>query len=76
MRINLTTPADITNFIRIINADFNNKYILENVTGTRIVDANSYFGILYMSMEYGDNIYLVNISGNKVFPPNIIQYKV
>jgi len=75
--IQLTTLADINNFVNELNKDnFTNCYTLENFDGSLRVNARSIHGIIYAASDYNDEMFLVNESNDGAFPSSIDKYRV
>lgn len=74
--IRLDKTIDVTNFVSILNSDGSvDKYMLENFDETHHVSARSFLGAMYMSTEFNDEIYLVNLTEDGKFPFEINQFR-
>ena len=74
--IRLDTTDEVVNFVGELNSDGSiNKYYLENFNGNCRVNARSFLGVLYMSSEYNDNLFLVNDTEDGKFPFFIDKYR-
>lgn len=74
--IRLDRTSDITAFVSLLNSDGSiDKYMLENFDGSHSVSARSFLGAMYMSAEFNDEIYLVNLTEDGRFPFGINQYR-
>lgn len=75
--IRLDKTKEVEDFVRNMNSDgTTNKYVLENFDSTHRVDARSYLGALYFSVEHPDDTYLVNLSDGKELPLFIDKYRI
>lgn len=74
--IRLDTTSSIADFVKILNSDGSiDKYVIENFDSSSVVNARSYLGVLYMSVEYNDNMYLVNLTNDGTFPYEINNFR-
>ena len=76
-QILLDTNSKVIEFVKNINSDgTTNKYILEDFSAENRVSARSYLGALYASAEFGDHIFLVNMTEDGVFPNFVREFQV
>ena len=74
IRLNSTTEA--VKFVSVLNADGTaDKYIIEDDTGDVRVNARSLLGVIYMSTEYNEHMYLVNCSNDGQYPMGVDQFR-
>lgn len=67
IRINGTIEA--TNFVSMLNADGTaDKYIIEDFKGVQRANARSLLGVIYAMSDFNDEMYLVNLTNNGVYP--------
>lgn len=69
--IRLLTMSDVNEFIKILNLS-NDSFRLETADCEHKVDAKSLLGVMYMSAEHGEDIYLVNTSNKNGTHPSAI----
>lgn len=76
-RIQLTTLADINNFVRELNRDGStSKYTIENFDRSLRVSARSIHGVIYAAGDFGAEMYVVNETEDGVFPSVVDIYRV
>ena len=76
-QINLDTNTKVLRFVENMNSDGTaDKYVLEDFSGENRVSARSYLGALYASSEFGDHIFLVNLTEDNVFPNFVKEFQV
>lgn len=51
------------------------KYTIENFDRSRMVDAKSIIGVMYMMMDEGDELFLVNETNNGYIPSFVDAYR-
>lgn len=51
------------------------QFRVETGDGSRAVNAKSYVGMIYMSAEHSNDMYLVNETENGVFPTELDQFR-
>lgn len=75
IRINGTVEA--TNFVSQLNADGTaDKYIIEDFKGVQRANARSLLGVIYAMSDFNDEMYLVNLTNNGVYPSFIDNLRV
>lgn len=77
--IRFETSADATKFIEELNgckSCASEAFILEDNTGKYRAEARSLLGVLYLSTEHNDHIYLVNETNDGHFPSFVDKYRV
>lgn len=75
-RIRIMGNEEAVHFVSILNMDGTaDKYVLEDYSGQHRVSARSLLGVMYMGMEHGDEMYLVNLTENGKFPSGIDQFR-
>lgn len=76
LKIYLNTNKDVVKFIEMMNNEGSlDKYIITDLNNTYCVGARSYLGVLYASFEFGDEMYLINLSEDGKFPSFINQFQ-
>ena len=74
--IRLITTSDVTSFVSQINADgTTDKYIIEDFNGIQRANARSLLGVIYAMSDFNDELYLVNMSRDGIFPSFIDVYR-
>jgi hypothetical protein len=74
IRVNNTEEA--VKLVSLLNSDGTaDKYIIENNSGEIRVNARSLLGVIYMSTEYNEHMYLVNCYRNGQYPVGIDQFR-
>ena len=75
IRINTTKEATV--FVSQLNSDSTaDKYVIEDASGSQRVNARSLLGVIYAMTEYCDEMYLVNMTNNGVYPSFIDNLRV
>lgn len=75
IRINGTVEA--TNFVSMLNANGTaDKYIIEDFSGVQRANARSLLGVIYAMSDFNDEMYLVNLTNNGVYPSFIDNLRV
>lgn len=75
-KIRLDTAHEVTKFVQALNSLGSiDKFTLENIDGSRRVDARSFLGALYASAEFGDNLYLINETNDGRFPFCVDEFR-
>lgn len=74
-RIRIETMTDVRKLISICGS-YPDNFMLETFDRMHRVSAQSTLGIMYMSAEHGDEIYLVNLTHNGEFPTAINDFAV
>lgn len=75
-RIRIDTYKEAVEFVSILNKDGTaDKYVLENFTGSYIVNARSLLGVVYASGEFDGKIFLVNTTHDGVYPREIDKFR-
>lgn len=75
-KIRLDTNKSVMAFVQAINSDGSiDKYVITDFDGIHCVSARSYLGVLYASSEFGDNMYLVNLTEDGKFPHFIDEFR-
>ena len=76
-KVCLDRPEDAEKFVKLLNSDgTTDKYILENFDGTLKVDARSMLGVIYASVEWAGETYLVNVTRDSVYPSGITEFYI
>lgn len=74
--IRLSTTAEASSFVAQMNADgTTDKYIVEDFNGTQRANARSLLGVIYALSDYNDQMFLVNVTNDSVFPAFIDAYR-
>lgn len=74
--IRLITMSEVNEFVKTINSDgTTSHYVIENADGSLRVNARSLEGVLYASVDYNDEMYLVNDTFDGIYP-NIEKFRV
>lgn len=55
--------------------DFGDVYRVEDKTGTQRANVKSILGLMYAMMEFGEEMYLVNLTNDGHFPTKIDKYR-
>ena len=75
--IRLNTTMEANDFVAALNSDGStDNYSVENFSGAHRVNARSLLGVIYATVEFNDNMYLVNETTNGKFPSSIDKYRV
>lgn len=75
-QIRLDTNREVTEFVQLMNSDGSiDKYIIVDFDGTHRVSARSYLGVIYASAEFGNEMYLVNLTEDGKFPHFIDKFR-
>lgn len=75
--IRLTTHKDAADFVSRLNSDgTTDKYIIEDFIGTQRANARSLLGVIYAMSDFNDEMYLVNVTNNGVYPNFIDTLRV
>ena len=73
IRLN-TTEAGA--FVAQINTDgTTDKYIIEDFNGTQRANARSLLGVIYALSDFNDEMYLVNMNRDGVYPSFVDAYR-
>ncbi|MBO7401509.1 MAG: hypothetical protein J6U10_00805 [Lachnospiraceae bacterium] len=76
-KVRLDRPEDAEKFVKLLNSDGStDKFILENFDGSFKVDARSVLGVIYASVEWAGETYLVNTSRDGVYPSGIREFYI
>ena len=76
-KVCLDRPEDSEKFVKLLNSDgTTDKYILENFDGTLKVDARSMLGVIYASVEWAGETFLVNVSRDGVYPSGLTEFYI
>ena len=73
-KIKLNTMEDVQKFIYALCTG-NDFYDIENFDGTKCVNARSLLGMLYAVSEFPNELYLVNIKNDGIFPHSIDEFR-
>ena len=74
--LRLSTTAEVSEFIAKINTDgTTDKYVIEDFNGVQRANARSLIGVIYAMSDFNDELYLVNMSRDGVFPSFIDAYR-
>ena len=75
-KIRLDTNKAVTAFVQAMNSDGTiDKYIVTDFEGVHSVNARSYLGMIYASAEFGDEMYLINLTEDGKFPHFIDEFR-
>ena len=75
--IRLTTIKDIDTFVSALNSDgTSDRYTVENFNGSRRVNARSMEGMIYASIDFNDEMYIINETNDGIFPHIVDKYRV
>ncbi len=76
-KVCLDRPDDAEKFVKLLNSDgTTDKYVLENFEGNFRVDARSMLGVIYASVEWAGETYLVNVTRDGVYPAGIREFYI
>ena len=74
--IRLNTTAEASSFVAQINTDgTTDKYIIEDFNGTQRANARSLLGVIYALSDFNDEMYLVNMTHDGVYPSFVDAYR-
>ena len=73
--INVTTQTEILKLISNLST-LDDTFTVENFNGSIRVNARSIMGMLYITAECGDQLYLVNNTHDGVFPALLDELRV
>lgn len=74
--IRLNTTAEAGAFVTQINTDgTTDKYIIEDFNGTQRANARSLLGVIYALSDFNDEMYLVNMTRDGVYPFFVDAYR-
>lgn len=73
--IRLTTQEEITKFMASLSA-LEDSFSIEDFDGIQKANAKSTLGVMYASCDYGEQMYLVNLTNDGYFPSVIDQFRV
>ena len=74
-QINVTTQTEILKLISNLS-NLDDTFTVENFNGSIRVNARSIMGMLYITAECGDQLYLVNNTHDGVFPALLDELRV
>ena len=74
-QINVTTQTEILKLISNLS-NLDDTFTVENFNGSIRVNARSIMGMLYITAECGDQLYLVNTIHDGVFPALLDELRV
>ena len=75
--IRLMTTKEADEFVRLLNSDATiDKYVLETGDANYRVSARSYLGVIYFVTEHNDETYLVNMTNDGVYLPEINKFRI
>lgn len=74
-QINVTTQTEILKLIANLS-NLDDTFTVENFNGSIRVNARSIMGMLYITAECGDQLYLVNNTHDGVFPALLDELRV
>lgn len=76
-QIRLDLRNDIMDFIKILNtASPSDNFVVENFDGTFRVNARSYLGLMYASVEFSaEGLFLVNTTNDGKIPFEIDKFR-
>ena len=74
-KIHFANTKEITEFVCELNSDGTaDKYVIENTESSHRVNARSLLGVIYMTTEYDDEMYLVNTTRGHI-PAFVDKYR-
>lgn len=73
--IRLNNQAEVMRFIQQLS-EFSDKFSIENINADHRTDAKSVLGVMYMTFDYADQMYLVNDTHDGNIPAFVNQYRV
>ena len=74
--IRLNTTVEAGTFVAQINTDgTTDKYIIEDFNGTQRANARSLLGVIYALSDFNDEMYLVNMTRDGVYPSFVDAYR-
>ena len=74
-QINVTTQTEILKLLSTLSG-MDDTFTVENFNGSIRVNARSIMGMLYITAECGDQLYLVNNTRDGVFPTFLNEMRV
>ena len=74
-QINVATQTEILKLISNLS-NLDDTFTVENFNGSIRVNARSIMGMLYITAECGDQLYLVNNTRDGVFPSHLDELRV
>lgn len=72
--IRVETQGDVLHLIGVLSSS-EDTFSIEDFTGQNRVNARSILGMLYITSECGDEVYLVNDTHDGVFPAEIDEMR-
>lgn len=72
-KISVKNQHDAVDLVQMLSV-LPDEYVLENMNGTRRVDAKSVLGVMYLTMDFVDNTWLVNESNDGVYPEGVDKF--
>lgn len=73
--IRLTTQEEITKFMASLSA-LEDSFSIEDFDGVQKANAKSTLGVMYASCDYGEQMYLVNLTNDGYCPAAIDRFRV
>jgi len=74
-KVSIERPDEAEKFVRMLNSDGStDKYVLENFDGSLRIEARSLLGVVYASVEWAGETYLVNLTNDNVYPSGIREF--
>ena len=74
--IRLNTTAEAGALVAQINTDgTTDKYIIEDFNGIQRANARSLLGVIYALSDFNDEMYLVNMTRDGVYPSFVDAYR-
>ena len=73
--IRLNTQDEITKFM-VSLVDLEDSFSIEDFDGIQKANAKSTLGVMYASCDYGEQMYLVNLTNDGYFPAAIDRFRV
>ena len=75
-RLQIVTQNEAVEFINALcDGKTTDHFDLENFASTQRVNTRSILGVLYATAEFKDEIYLVNLDNDGVFPAAIDKFR-
>ena len=76
--IRLSSMDEVGAFVKMMmtSTPVESQYRVETADGSRAVNARSYVGMIYMSAEHSNEMYLVNETNNGVFPVELDAFRI
>ncbi len=74
-KVCIDRPDSAEKFVKMLNSDgTTDKYVLENFDGSLRIEARSLLGVVYASVEWAGETYLVNLTHDNVYPSGLNDF--